>query len=84
MSRNRAYYRMQRRRAITRKIGILRRIGGEEYVHMWSGGKPGRFAKGKIHCSCSLCRMKSYDELARRDKRSLESAAQQLDECRRG
>lgn len=84
MSRNKAYYRFQRKRTIARKIGILRRIGGEEYLKAWSGGTAGRFAKGKIHCSCPLCRMKSYDELTKRDKTALESAKQQLSELKHG
>ena len=79
MSRKRVYYRFQRRRAIARKTRILRRLGGEEYLIAWSKGTPGRFAKGKIHCSCPLCRRKSSDGLARRDKKALESANQQLD-----
>ena len=33
MKRTRAYYRRQRNRAIERKLGILRRLGGEEYVY---------------------------------------------------
>ena len=48
-------------RAIHRKEGILKRIGGEEYIRAWTGGTPGRLAKGKIHCSCPMCRKKSYD-----------------------
>lgn len=69
MNRTRDYYRKQRKRAIRRKSGILRRIGGEQYVHAWAQGSTGRFAKGKIHCSCWMCRTKSYDEASIRDKR---------------
>lgn len=36
MKRTRAYYRRQRNRAIERKLGILRRLGGEEYVYAWT------------------------------------------------
>ena len=80
MNRDRAYHRRQRKRAIHRKEGILRGIGGEEYVFAWSRGAPGRFAKGKIHCSCPMCRVKSYDDPCIRDKRAAEYAAEQLRE----
>lgn len=78
MIRNRAYYRYQRNRAINRKLGILRRLGGDEYVWAWTRGRPGRLAKGKIHCSCPLCRQKSYDSPTHRDMKQKESAGQQL------
>lgn len=78
MNRDRSYYRWQRKRAIHRKEGILRRIGGDEYVRAWSRGSSGRFAKGKIHCSCWMCRRKSYDDPPIRDKRMAADAAEQL------
>ena len=79
-NRNRNYYRQQRKRAIKRKVNILRKIGGECYVNAWSGGVLGRFAKGKIHCSCRMCRCKSCDELTVRDKRKTIDALDQLSE----
>lgn len=83
MKRDRGYYRKQRKRAIRRKEGILRRIGGDAYVHAWSRDIPGRFSKGKIHCSCWMCRRKSYDEPAHRDKRMVLSAREQFCEWER-
>lgn len=47
-------------------------------MNAWSGGAVGRFAKGKIHCSCRLCRCKSCDELTVRDKRKTIDALDQL------
>lgn len=79
MKRTRAYYRRQRNRAIERKLGILRRLGGEEYVYTWTRGAYGRLAKGKIHCSCPMCRAKSRDEHSHRDKKAFLSAKQQMD-----
>lgn len=79
MKRTRAYYRRQRNRAIERKLGILRRLGGEEYVYAWTRGAYGRLAKGKIHCSCPMCRAKSRDEHIHRDKKAFLSAKQQMD-----
>ncbi len=80
MNRDRDYYRKQRKRAIHRKERILCRIGGAGYVHAWAHGSTGRFAKGKIHCSCRMCRSKSYDNPQIRDKRMAEDAAEQLRE----
>jgi hypothetical protein len=59
---------------------MLRKIGGEENIFAWSRGKRGRLAKCKIHCSCWMCRSKSYDMLSRADKRKLLSARQQVNE----
>lgn len=79
MKRTRAYYRRQRNRTIERKLGILRMLGGEEYVYAWTRGAYGRLAKGKIHCSCPMCRAKSRDEHSHRDKKAFLSAKQQMD-----
>ena len=78
MNRNRSYYRKQRKRVISRKERILHQLGGGEFVYAWAQGSTGRFSKGKIHCSCWMCRRKSYDEPQIRDKRAAMDAAQQL------
>ena len=78
MNRERCYFRKQLIRAILRKETILRQLGGEEYVLAWEHGAAGRLSKGKIHCSCRMCRRKSYDEPQIRDKRAAMDAAQQL------
>ncbi|MBQ6568721.1 MAG: hypothetical protein IJL87_00525 [Clostridia bacterium] len=80
MNRDRSYYRKQRKRSIHRKENILRKIGGDEYVQAWAHGQPGRFAKGKIHCSCRMCRRKSYEDPQARDKRTAAAAKEQLRE----
>ena len=80
MKKTRAYRRSQRERVINRKICILRKFGGEENVFAWSRGKKGRFAKGKIHCSCKMCRTKSHDILSHSDERKLLAAQQQMSE----
>ena len=74
MKRSQGYYRRQRKRTIQRKRGILLRTGGKELYKGWTRGAEGRLAKGKIHCSCPMCRTKSYDELGIRDKRDKEKA----------
>jgi hypothetical protein len=81
MKKNRAYRRSQRQRVIRRKIRILKQYGGDYYVLSWSGGgHTGRFAKGKIHCSCCMCRTKSYDCLSHADRQKIIAAQQQLDD----
>ena len=68
MNRDRSYYRKQRMRVIHCKETILRQLGGEENVLAWEHGAAGRLSKGKIHCSCWMCRSKSYDEPQVRDR----------------
>jgi len=80
MRRNRAYYKWQRSRIISRKLGILGRMGWTDAITAWTRGQPGRLAKGKIHCSCRMCRRKSYDCLSHVDLKQCVSAKQQLDE----
>jgi len=59
---NRAFRRWQRNRIIQKKLGILKRVGrnysrlfGSSLIDAWTHGKPGKLAKGKIHCSCFMC-----------------------------
>ena len=78
MNRDRSYYRKQRMHAIHRKEKILRQLGGEENVLAWEHGAAGRLSKGKIHCSCWMCRRKSYDAPQIRDQRAAMDAVQQL------
>ena len=82
--RNRAFYRYQRNRTINRKLGILQRIGGMDLIQVWTKGKPGKLAKGKIHCSCSLCRLKTYEYPPHCDKKEDVAARQQWREIHFG
>ena len=77
MTGNRAYLRWQRQRTINRKVGVLNRIGGHEYVIAWTRGMAGRLAKGKIHCSCAMCRSKSSDQISHRDAKKVAFAVSQ-------
>ena len=79
MNRDRAYYRYQRKRHIQRKIHILK-LWGSWYVEAWTRDQPGRLAKGKIHCSCPMCREKYYDDPRLSDKRHILAANQQANE----
>lgn len=80
MKRDRGYYRRQRKRTIQRKDRILGFWGSPEEVKSWERGAKGRLDKGKIHCSCPLCRRKSYDEPTNRDRRSMEKAEDMISE----
>jgi hypothetical protein len=79
MNRDRAYYRMQRTRIIRKKSCFLRQYGGDEMLHGWSRGISGRLSKGKIHCSCWLCRKKTKDEPTHSDRKKYAFALQQLE-----
>jgi len=80
MKRTRTYRRFQRNRIINKKVSFLRQYGGEGYIFAWSRGNTGRLSKNKIHCSCWMCRNKSYDDFSHADKRKLITAQQQLRE----
>lgn len=59
MERTRAFTRKMRAKHITRKKNIV------SHWHWW-GDNPsyyphdGMYSKGKIHCSCKLCKSKAY------------------------
>ncbi|MCL2281381.1 MAG: hypothetical protein FWC25_01810 [Dehalococcoidia bacterium] len=78
MQRTRAYYRWQRMRTIRKKLSLLKCIGGDDLAQGWVRGKPGRLAKGKVHCSCYMCRAKSYDYISHQAAKQNESATQQM------
>ena len=75
MNRSRDYYRKQRARVIRRKQNNIH--SQNDY---WQVEPAGMLSKGKIHCSCPMCRHKSYDEKSMSDKRKDELARQQLEE----
>jgi len=53
---SRSYLRDVRRKTIRRKQRIIK-----EQNNYWYYKNAGELAKGKIHCSCPLCRQKSSD-----------------------
>ena len=71
--RDRNYRREVRKKAINKKLNIRKFLWGTEEVNKYYEHNPiGALDKGKVHCSCPLCRTKSYDELSRKDKSKLE------------
>lgn len=55
-NRSRDYYRKMRAKHIRRK----RRINDEVYHGSWYYPHDGYYSKGKIHCSCPMCRGKDW------------------------
>lgn len=79
MKRNRNYYRQQRERAIKRKYRLeQKRLGRILAEEIYDSKRLGQLNKGKIHCSCPMCRTKSFDELSHRDKVHQAKAQYQL------
>jgi hypothetical protein len=76
MNRNRAYHRFQRRRAIHHKRMILRDYWRYNDLSFWNPTRIGALDKGKVHCSCWMCRRKSYDDPSISDKRKHDSVNQ--------
>lgn len=71
--RDRNYRREVRQKAINKKLKIRKFLWGTEAVNKYYEHNPvGSLDKGKVHCSCPLCRTKSYDELSKKDKSKLE------------
>lgn len=56
--RPRSYYRHQRNRTIKRKRFIFEVICKNNINEQHGGAKKylGKFAKGKVHCSCAMCK----------------------------
>lgn len=72
MTKGLANRRYQRNRAINRKFNILRKLWGtDEAECVYGGDRKGQLSKGKIHCSCWMCREKSYIDLTHTDKKKL-------------
>lgn len=74
MHKGRGYLRDVREQHIKRKERIVKETGSWWYKHR------GSLAKGKIHCSCPLCRRKSYDDPRISDLKMGENFREQLDE----
>lgn len=75
MNRTTAFYRDARRKTINRKKEIIKKQN-----YYWFYSHEGMLSKGKIHCSCPMCRCKSYDEAQMTDKRkSLNQISELID-----
>lgn len=72
-NRTRDYYRKQRKSHIDRKKRIIK-----DQNDYWHYKYDGVLSKGKIHCSCWMCRHKFYQEAAMSDVRKAISAIDKL------
>ena len=71
--RNRKYHRYVREKSIDKKYHIREFLWGHVNTEKYYEEHPkGSLNKGKIHCSCWMCRKKSSDELTKKEKISLE------------
>lgn len=75
MNRTIDFYRHNRIRVINRKKKIIKSQNNYWYVE-----HDGMLSKGKIHCSCWMCRHKSYDNAKMQDKHSAIKDLFQLDD----
>lgn len=84
MKRSKDYLRHQRERVIKRKLNILRKTwGSSEADSYYTDKRKGKLHKGKVHCSCGMCSIKSSEELKASDKRSLINAKEQIKELQK-
>lgn len=72
MKRTRAYRRQQRQRAIRKKLDILQRI-----LHVERLPIVGKLSKGKVHCSCNVCRYEQRYRIPKAKEHALWQAHQQ-------
>lgn len=71
--RTKAYYRYQRNRSIQRKLTIIKNVWGydehsdREHPYML---KPGKLSKGKLNCSCKMCKYKKHYDIPKKQTKS--------------
>lgn len=77
-NRTKAYFRHQRERIIRRKWAILKNVILLENHHMPVRGK---LSKGKVHCSCRMCRYEKYHSIPKnKHKAKLKEMKQEIDD----
>ena len=72
--RTKAYFRHQREIAIRRKWAILKDVYQLEKESM---PLPGTLSKGKVHCSCRMCRYEQYHGIPKEKYKAIWRAMQQ-------
>ncbi|AEO93361.1 gp99 [Bacillus phage G] len=75
------YYRHHRKRIIARKVYIFTHIWGNELFEYENRDyKPfpiGKYSKGKVHCSCKVCKYDKHFEIKKHKVKSKEQAMKQ-------
>jgi hypothetical protein len=64
-NRSRSYYRHQRTRVIAKKVYIHTKINGNVVLF-----PEGVYAKGKVHCSCKMCKYEKHFKLIKAKEES--------------
>jgi len=77
-NRSRAYIRHQRERMIQKKWAILQNVMLQENEYM---PVRGTLSKGKVHCSCRMCRYEQYHSIPKaKHKAKLKAMEQEIDD----
>ena len=77
-NRSKAYIRHQRERIIRKKWTILKDVMLRESEFM---PVRGRLSKGKVHCSCRMCRYEQFHSIPKaKHKAKLKAMEQEIDE----
>jgi len=77
-NRSKAYIRYQRERIIRKKWNILKDVMLRESEDM---PERGRLSKGKIHCSCRMCRYEQFHSIPKaKHKAKLIAMEQEIDD----
>lgn len=82
--RSKNYYRHQRDRAIKKKQFVIKNVwnysNDDLLLHPWFR-IPGKLSKGKIHCSCKMCKYeKHYRILKYKHKNKLVSMKNEIED----
>lgn len=75
MNRTRAYQRDARHHAICRKKAICLSRDGNNWYSV-----DGKYAKGKIHCSCGICKVAGDSLATQRQKKLFDIAMREFEE----
>ncbi|MEK4091704.1 hypothetical protein [Viridibacillus sp. FSL H8-0110] len=77
-NRSKAYTRHQRERVIQRKWAILKDVLQRENEYMPARGT---LSKGKVHCSCRMCRYEQYHGIPKtKHKAQWEAMKKEIDD----
>lgn len=79
-NRSRSYYRHQRKRAIHRKLEIIRHVWGvdkEDDVEHPYIKHPGKLSKAKLNCSCEMCKYEKHYDIPKPNVKSKKKLMQQ-------
>ena len=73
-NRSRAFIRHQRARVIKKKLKILQNVFFTDDMYLPVRGK---LSKGKIHCSCKMCRYEQYHSIPKAKHKVIFKALEQ-------